>query len=143
MTRACHLKQTDEQGLPLPTPKPGILSSKTQVSAKLLRSNLAQEGGGTRRLEGSPELLLGRAREAVSEGELDVRVLRNVGQPGTHTAARKGKRGDESSTRKHAWAARNDLLCLQASSRNDTRAAGGTGPTQLGELAKLTHGNSV
>lgn len=36
---------------------------------------LAQVRRGTRRLEGSPELLLWRTRETVREGELDVRFL--------------------------------------------------------------------
>lgn len=60
--------QTD---LPLPFRAASLTPSFCVQNYK----SLAQEGRGTRRLEGSPELLLGRTRQPVRERELDLRVL--------------------------------------------------------------------
>lgn len=63
-----------ESSSPAPTPKTET-SSKLENYTQRQFSGLAQERRGTRCLEGSPELLLGRTRETVREGELDVRFL--------------------------------------------------------------------
>ena len=77
-------------------PEPAISCRKTSTATETCRCSrrLAQERSGTRRLEGSPELLLGRARQTVRERELDVRVLRYIQYTG-NTAATANRTTEE------------------------------------------------